>query len=101
MTDPLLDDLRERFRNTARVRLEEIVPLLEIAADDGDALQRLARHFHALAGLGATYGYPRISELGDELEGEILPLVKNSKAPSAETIAGWRTVVEEIARELC
>jgi chemotaxis protein histidine kinase CheA len=96
-----MTELSERFRQTARVRLEEIVPLLDLAGHDADALQRLARHFHALAGLGGTYGYPRISELGDELEGSILPLAKRGEAPSADTIARWRTVVEEIARELC
>ncbi|HEX2060883.1 MAG TPA: Hpt domain-containing protein, partial [Thermoanaerobaculia bacterium] len=71
MTDTLLQELRARFRETTEVRLQDVGRLLDaLAADarDADALQRLARHFHALAGLGATYGYPRISELGDAAE---------------------------------
>lgn len=101
MSDPLLAELRAHFRESAAARLQEIAPLLDVVAHDGDALQRLARHFHAFSGLGATYGYPRISELGDELEGSILPLAKRGETPSAEEIARWRLVVDEIARELC
>ncbi|HKR63331.1 MAG TPA: Hpt domain-containing protein, partial [Thermoanaerobaculia bacterium] len=72
MSDPVLEELRERFRETSRVRLQEMVPLLD--AIDAESMRRLARHFHAFAGLGATYGFPRVSELGDEGEASILPL---------------------------
>lgn len=96
-----MQELRAHFRESARERLEQIAPLLDAVAHDADALQQLARHFHALSGLGATYGYPRISELGDELEGSILPLAKRGEAPAAELIARWAEVVEEMRRELC
>jgi chemotaxis protein histidine kinase CheA len=101
VSDPLLAELREHFRESAAARLQEIGPLLDVVTHDGNALQQLMRHFHAFSGLGATYGYPRISELGDELEGSILPLAKRGEPPSADVIARWRVVVEEIARELC
>ena len=97
MTDLLLGDLRLRFRATTEVRLQDVARLLDTLeknpADD-DALQRLARHFHALAGLGGTYGYPRVSELGDEAESSI------AKKPSPELLSRWRECVAEVKREL-
>ena len=55
------DDLRGRFRQTARLRLEEMALLLD-AIEEGiaklESIEKLARHFHAMAGLGGTYGFP-------------------------------------------
>jgi len=62
-----LKDLRERFSETARVRLDEMAALLEQLRQDPDqrdALDRLATHFHGLAGMGTTCGFPRLSQLG-------------------------------------
>lgn len=103
MTDTLLQELRARFRETTEVRLQDVGRLLDALgadASDADALQRLARHFHALAGLGATYGYPRISELGDTAEETILPLTKAGHAPSPELLNAWRALMDGVAREL-
>jgi chemotaxis protein histidine kinase CheA len=103
MTDPLIHDLRARFRETARVRLEEMTALLEQLGDDPadrKPLQRLSAHFHGLAGMGGTYGFPRVSELGDEAEGLILPFVKRGEAPDAATLARWKAIVGEIRGEL-
>lgn len=103
MTDSLLAELRVRFRETTQVRLQEVARLLDaLDADvrDADALQRLARHFHALAGLGATYGYPRVSELGDAAEATILPLVKTGSWPSIEMLTSWRTLIDDVNGEL-
>lgn len=99
MTDALLQDLRGRFRETARVRLEEMTSLLaQLEGDPSDAkvLEKLATHFHGLAGMGATYGFPRVSELGDEAEGLILPLGKRGRAPDAATLTRWRDILAEI-----
>lgn len=78
--------LREHFRRSTEERLREMRSLLETL--DDDATQRLTRHFHALSGLGATYGYPRISELGDEGE-------------RTTDRARWRELVDAVARVLC
>lgn len=83
MSDALMDELRARFRETARVRLEEMRRLL-----DGGRDADIVRHFHALAGMGATYGYRRVSELGDRGE-------------STRSREEWRSLIEEISRELC
>ena len=103
MTETLLGDLRGRFRETSRVRLEEMASLLDALGrdpSDAEALRKLAKHFHGLAGMGGTYGFPRVSELGDEAEGAMLPLVKRGAAPPAALIARWKEMHAEITREL-
>lgn len=104
MSDGLLEHLRARFRETTAVRLQEVTRLLDTldsgGADDGDVVERLSRHFHALAGLGATYGYPRVSELGDHAEGAILALRKSGAAPSAEQVAWWRALMLDVEAAL-
>jgi diguanylate cyclase (GGDEF)-like protein len=103
MSDALLDDLRARFRETSRVRLSEMTTLLaQLDRDPANAtaLQKLARHFHGLAGMGATYGFPRVSTLGDEGEGALLPIVKKGSAANAGLVSRWRTIVSAIEGEI-
>ena len=95
-----MEELRVRFRETTQVRLRDMHALLETLerdARDTDTIEKLLRHFHALAGLGATYGYPRVSELGDEGEG----LFARDAAPDAQTLRRWRELVAEVERQLC
>jgi diguanylate cyclase (GGDEF)-like protein len=103
MTDVLLQNLRVRFRETARVRMQEMfVQLDAIERDphDSPVVRQLAHHFHGLAGLGATYGYPRVSELADEGEATILPLAKNGVPPPLALVGRWRWLVEAMAEEI-
>lgn len=78
--------LRTYFRESTEERLREMRTLLDVL--DDDAREQLARHFHALSGLGATYGYPQISELGEEGERTNDP-------------ARWRELVDAIRDALC
>lgn len=80
--------LRAHFRESTAERLREMSALLDALDDDPSARERLERHFHALSGLGATYGYPRISELGEEGE-------------RSDDPARWRELVDAVARALC
>jgi diguanylate cyclase (GGDEF)-like protein len=103
MTDILLEDLRGRFRETSRARLDEMAALLDaLERDPGDAesLRQLTKHFHGLAGMGGTYGFPRVSELGDEAEGELLLLARTGVSPDAPAIARWKQLLSEIQRAL-
>jgi diguanylate cyclase (GGDEF)-like protein len=103
MTDTPLGDLRGRFRETSRIRLDEMASLLDALARDprdAESLRKLAKHFHGLAGMGGTYGFPRVSELGDEAEGDLLPLVGKGGVPDAASIARWKAMVAEIRVEL-
>ena len=88
-----MNELRDRYRESARPRLAEMRAALD-ALPSADALQVLARHFHAFAGMGATYGFPRVSALGDEGEGLF-------RSPLETAAARWRELVDEIERELC
>lgn len=84
-----LGELRAHFREGTTERLREMHLLLDAAElGEADAFARLERHFHALAGMGATYGFPRISELGDEGE-------------RTRDCARWRELVDAVARALC
>lgn len=80
--------LRAYFRESTAERLREMTALLDAIDRDPDAREHLQRHFHALSGLGATYGYPRVSELGDEGERTNDP-------------ARWRELVDAVAHALC
>lgn len=98
-----MDELRVRFRETTEIRLREMTSLLDALDRDGNdatALQSLALHFHALAGLGGTYGYPRVSELGDEGEVSILPIVREGHGITEGIVARWRELVGDVARAL-
>jgi chemotaxis protein histidine kinase CheA len=88
MSDELMDSLRAHFRESTAERLREMTALLDLLDRDAGAMEKLQRHFHALAGLGATYGYPRVSELGDEGE-------------STNDPARWRELMDAVARALC
>ena len=99
MSDPFLQELRERFRETSRERLKEIRVLLDSPLD-ASGVHTVARHFHAFAGLGTTYGFREVSELGDEGEESILPLVRGGDAPSSQTVARWRELCARIEKAL-
>jgi HPt (histidine-containing phosphotransfer) domain-containing protein len=95
-----VNELRAYFLESSRARLGELRAALD-ALPDTQAMQLVARHFHAFAGLGGTYGFARISELGDEAEETTIPLARSGDAPDAATVARWRALADEIERELC
>jgi HPt (histidine-containing phosphotransfer) domain-containing protein len=84
-----VNDLRAYYRESSLARLAELR-----AAFDAGAIGELRRHFHAFSGMGGTYGYPRVSILGDEAEGLL-------QSPDAAALARCRELMDEIARELC
>jgi CheY-like chemotaxis protein len=93
----LMSDLGARFRETTRVRLEVMQRLLDAEPLDVSAV---VRHFHALAGLGTTYGYPRVTELGEEGENAAKPLLRDGAAPSADNVRVWRALVDAVRAEI-
>jgi chemotaxis protein histidine kinase CheA len=88
-----VNDLREVYRENSRARLAAMRAAFDALPDDA-ALQELRRHFHAFSGMGGTYGFPRVSELGDE--GEVL-----LRSAHEASLARCRELMDEIARELC
>jgi chemotaxis protein histidine kinase CheA len=104
MNDSFTEDLKARFRETATVRVQAMRSLLETLGDnpaDPAALDQLTRHFHALSGLGGTYGFARVSFHGDEGEGSIKRLSREHRSPTEKDVALWRYLVEKISGELC
>jgi len=71
MNEDLLAELAQQFRANTLERLDTMRTLL--ARLDGDrsspsTLTELHRHFHGLAGLGGTYGFPLVSEVAADAE---------------------------------
>ena len=63
--EEILATLREEFRVNTRQRLDEMARLAdEVAGGNASSCIDLRRHFHGLAGLGGTYGYNTVSEIG-------------------------------------
>ncbi|HEX7149881.1 MAG TPA: diguanylate cyclase [Thermoanaerobaculia bacterium] len=98
-----LDELREYFRASTAARLEEMarcIATLQADPRDTACFKTLSRHFHALAGLGTTYGFPRISEIADIAEGEILALLRHQAAPDPVRVQHWGTLVAQLREAL-
>lgn len=102
MNDELLAELAEQFRLSLRERLETMRAL--VARLDGDRTDRetlvlVHRHFHGLAGLGGTYGFPRVSEIAAAAEAlcdDVLAM-----APSDDAfIALLGSAIDSIGREV-
>jgi chemotaxis protein histidine kinase CheA len=104
MNDSFTEDLKARFRETASVRVQAMRSLIQtLEADPADtaALEQLSRHFHALSGLGGTYGFARVSFHGEEGEGSMKRLLRDRRAASENDVELWRQLVEKISGELC
>ena len=63
MNDRFLE-LQRRFLDKLEQRLADMTAELDRTAD-ADALMRM---FHSLAGIGGTYGFPRVSEISRRCE---------------------------------
>ena len=60
-------------------------------------LADLKRHFHKLAGAGATYQRPQISTLAREAERRCDELLKGHAQPSSEDVVRWRETRRRLA----
>lgn len=104
---PMADDpfqiLQLQFRENTRARLRQMGGLLDMLDREPAKLapfEALGSHFHGLSGLGSTYGYPSITRLAAIGEEETLELLRAGGKPSGEQLAHWRSLTEEIRREL-
>jgi chemotaxis protein histidine kinase CheA len=95
------EEMRRRFAERTTVRLNEISSLLEaLAAGERDLLEQLYRHFHALAGLGGTYGFDAVSEACLVVERELKLLLASGDPVGADTIHRCRAAVVTVRQHL-
>lgn len=105
MTDPgnALEALQIRFRHNSIARLEEMSALIDTLVanlGDNDALVALRHHFHGLAGLGGTYGYPIVSILALQAERDVDELL-GAKLPARQLdLNRWRDLAQSIHADL-
>jgi diguanylate cyclase (GGDEF)-like protein len=88
--------LRARFRASSAARVREMAALadaLERDPHDQPSMAALARHFHGLAGLGATYGFPKISALADDGEATAIPRSRNGLPVEDTELQRWRELI--------
>lgn len=97
-----LAELRATFMANSRRKLGEIDGLLqtlELDPSDSEAAWNVYRLFHGFAGIGKTYGFPEISEVGSEGERIADALVKAGES-TTEQLTLLRGAARRIATEL-
>jgi chemotaxis protein histidine kinase CheA len=90
-------DLQKLFLRGTGERLEEMardLKRLDRGAERKQAASALYRHVHALAGLGASYGYPEISWIGESGERLADELMTTAEASSADALFLLGLIVE-------
>lgn len=90
--------LQAEFLRGGPDRLADIDQALD-RLDRGTAatLSELKRHFHKLAGAGATYQRPQISALAREAERRCDSLLRGHAQPSTEDVVHWKTIRSRLA----
>jgi diguanylate cyclase (GGDEF)-like protein len=94
-----MDDLLPGFLSRTETRLASMATLLQQLASnpaDRGSVNELARHFHALAGLGGTFGFPLVSEIAGRREAECKNVLAQNRTPSNDEIVGWNRAFDEI-----
>jgi len=102
MNPEFLAELSEQFRVSALERLEvmtELVARFDADRADRETMVLIHRHFHGLAGLGGTYGFPHVSEIAADVETACDDALAGT-APDDAFIATLRRGIESIGREV-
>ncbi|HET7745950.1 MAG TPA: response regulator, partial [Vicinamibacteria bacterium] len=95
--------LRAQFVRRSEARLEaaaRVLARLREAPEDRARLQELMRFFHSLAGVGTSFGFPRLTAVAKEGELECLALLRTDAAPTATEIENWSRLLGALAHEL-
>jgi diguanylate cyclase (GGDEF)-like protein len=100
--DDELRALLEEFLASGAERADELASAVDRLASvpsDHAALTDLRRHFHRLAGAGATYDCGSISDLGRRGEATVAPILSASRAATETERAGIRLLIETVRAE--
>ena len=95
--DAILTSLRREFVANPRERLAEMSELVESLTTNPEPgqLADLGRHFHSLAGLGGTYGFPIVTSLSFEAEE-----VCNRDTVSPASVEQLAAIITKLASEI-
>ncbi len=100
MSDPLAEALRGLKREYLResvARVAELEDLLAQVAQGGDdALDRMRRALHRLAGSGGSYGFADVSRHSRTGEAIARRLMEGGVAPQASDVAALTEVVSAV-----
>jgi diguanylate cyclase (GGDEF)-like protein len=101
--DEEFEQLRQQFVRRSQAKIEVAGRLLAALGEDpGDvrSLQDLMRFFHGLAGVGTSFGFPRVTALAKEGELECLALIRDQAPPSASETENWTRLLGALSHEL-
>jgi HPt (histidine-containing phosphotransfer) domain-containing protein len=91
-----LQQLQQRFLSALERRLADMTAMLH---GNGDA-EALMRTFHSLAGIGGTYGFPRITEISLHCEALCTTLMEQGRAMTTAERQSLRSAIAAIAASM-
>ena len=94
--DSLLAELKRDFAKGCPERFRQLMDLcsdVERGSDPLGALRELMRKFHSIAGVGATCGFARVTDLARRGEEETDSALRSGEVPTREQVAGWRDLI--------
>jgi diguanylate cyclase (GGDEF)-like protein len=97
-----LRELREHYVRGSGKRLEQLsFDLVRLSENPADleALRALKRIFHGLSGSGTTYGFPRITALGQRGERICDQFLCTDQVPAPEHLIEWQELCRELVSE--
>lgn len=92
-------ELQGSFLESARRRVDDMTRELERLdqpAGASSAGSNLFRHVHAFAGLGASYGFPEISRIGESGEQIADELMNHDAASRSDALFQLQLIVESL-----
>jgi two-component system OmpR family response regulator len=94
-------DLRRYFTGRLPGRIAEILAARDAARAAGwaaEPLRTFHRLTHSLAGAGATFGFPEVSDVARRLERGLRAALDAGEPPREMEAAGWEEALEELRR---
>ena len=97
-----LEELRQEYTRALPEKLDEIISLWgAVQHDEGPAhaLDQLIRKLHILAGSGATFGFPEITELSRSMEVFLRPFFDEGHPLNERDIAFITETIEKLNQQ--
>ncbi len=98
-----LEALREQFLSGSAARLDRIeadLQRLSRVPGDSEALTDLRLAFHGFSGLGGSYGFPKVTMLGQDGERHCDAVAADGREPGESDLAVWRDLLNGLRSQL-